>query len=235
MYSKDTLKKYHDSMEATIAFYAKFPAESLELCVSEGNIKVDRIPNVSLPPIVTCPNCTECCKDCYDIKACIQYKNVTNARARNYALLLANYELFWKQLRARLEKLAKSKEPLKLFRFHVGGDIPSKRYFADMVKTARMFPMIRFWTYTKNYNAVNEYVAEHGGSKEKAIPSNLSVMFSRWEGVAMVNPYGFGEFIVIEKGEEPPKGAWHCPGNCRRCAELGRGCPVNETSYIEKH
>lgn len=235
MYSKETLKSYLERMEATIKWYALFPVDSLEVAVSEGNVKVDDIPNVSLPPIFTCPHCNECKKECYDIKACLAYPSVMKARARNYSILKRNAELFWKQLHDKIRKLLNRKKGMQFFRFEVGGDIISKSYFEGMIKTARLFPTVTFWTYTKAHSIVNKYVQEHGGSKAEAIPRNLSVMFSRWEGMTTENPYGFGEFIAIGKDETPPAGAWKCIGNCRKCAELKRGCPVNETAWCYKH
>lgn len=229
MYSKETLEKYLQDMQKTIAWYAMFPVESLEICISDGNRKVP-CKNVSLPPIISCHNCKECKKECYDIKACIQYKDVMKARARNYSILKRNFDLYWQQIRSKVSRMKK-----KYFRFHVGGDMVSKEYLTEMIKTAKMFPNVRFWTYTKFHSVVNEYVKENGGSKEKAIPSNLSIMFSEWEGMETINPYGFGTFIVVDKGQTPPKGVWQCTGDCGLCIKMNRGCVINETSWVWKH
>ena len=228
MYSKETIQKYLDDMNATIAWYARFPVESLEVCLSDGNTKVP-CKNVSLPPIISCHNCSECKKECYDIKACIQYQNVMKARARNYSILKRNFDLYWTQIRTKISRMRK-----KYFRFHVGGDMVSKEYLTEMVKTARMFPTVRFWTYTKFHSVVNDYVRENGG-KGKAIPANLSIMFSDWTGMTMDNPYGFGTFIVVDKGQTPPAGVWHCTGDCGICIRANRGCVVNETAWVWKH
>lgn len=231
MYSNDTLKRYHDTMEATIEFYARFPVESLELCISAGNMKIGSTPNVSLPPVITCgKNCANCIHDCYDIKACMQYANVRNARARNYSILLRNYELYWEQLRAKLARMR-----TKYFRFHVGGDIISARYIADMVKTAEMFPHIRFWTYSKQMEYVNEYIDTHGGKLREAFPANFTVMCSVWAGKPVNNPYGLPVFYVYEHGQKAPRGMFKCPSNCKWCMEHGRGCPYGESACIEKH
>ena len=34
--------------------------------ISNGNAKLGKIPNISLPPIKACGNCEECKKDCYE-------------------------------------------------------------------------------------------------------------------------------------------------------------------------
>ena len=231
MYTNETLKKYHDKLENAIAFYARFPVESLEICISGGNMKVGNVPNVSLPPVKTCGNnCKLCIHKCYDIKACMQYENVMNARSRNYSILMRNYDLYWKQLR---EKLSRMKT--KYFRFHVGGDIISELYFSDMVKTARMFPHIRFWTYTKQLEYVNAFIEKNGGTLAKAVPDNLSVMASVWAGNPIDNPYGLPVFYVYMHGQSAPVGMWHCPSDCKYCIEHGRGCPFGESSCIEEH
>lgn len=231
MYSEKTLKSYIERMNDAIAWYARFPVESLEVCISDGNIKVGNVKNVSLPPIISCHNCHECKKECYDIKACIQYKNVMNARARNYSILKRNFDLYWYQIRSKISRMKK----VKYFRFHVGGDMVSKEYLVEVIKTAKMFPHIRFWTYTKYHAIVNTYVRENGGSKGKAIPANLSIMFSEWSGMEMVNPYGFGTFIAVDKGQTPPENVWHCTGDCGLCIKMNRGCIINETSWVWKH
>lgn len=230
-YSVSVLKKYHDEMESMIAWYAQFPVESLEVCISNGNMKVGNVPNVSLPADFTCPNCSTCTKDCYDKKACIQYKNVLKARARNYSILKRNYELYWQQIRSKIAKLK-----TKYFRFHVSGDIISEMYFSDMVKTARMFPHIRFWTYTKAFESVNEYVRTHGGRRDKAIPENLSVMFSAWtDKLIPENPYGFPVFLAMAEKQEKPEGFMYCPSDCSWCIAHHTGCPYGKNVCIRIH
>lgn len=233
MFSKEGLKAYHRRMDDAIEWYARFPVESLTMCISTGNRKIGRVWNVSLPPILSCGgNCKECKNYCYDVKACNQYTNVCKARARNYSILKRNFDLYWEQLRAKLAK----KRTFKYFRFHVGGDFTTAEYFAEMVKTARMFPDFRFWTYTKSYNIVNEYVRKHGGKRRKAVPENLSIMFSEWKGLPMDNPFGFPVFrCVFRSLESAPVGAWKCPGNCETCIKAGRGCPFGESAWTWDH
>ena len=63
-----------------------------------------------------------------------------------------------------------------------------------MIAITKANPGFKFWTYTKNYKAVNEWFDKNGG--KAACPENFSIMFSEWRGVPMVNTYGFGEFRV---------------------------------------
>ena len=73
MFTCESLNSFADKAKEALEEYAKTAPEALELCISEGNKKIGRVWNVSLLPIFTCRNCTECKKYCYDIKACMQY------------------------------------------------------------------------------------------------------------------------------------------------------------------
>ena len=232
MYTCEGLRKYKEAMARAIGEYDAVPVELLELCVSTGNKKIGKVYNVSLPPAFTCGNCAECFKYCYDIKACLQYKNVTLARAKNYSILKRDFVAYWDKLRAKMGRKRKN----KYFRFHVAGDITSAEYLAEMVKTARMFPEWVIWTYTKQYDLVNEFVRSHGGSRSKAIPKNFKIMFSEWRGMPMPNPYKFPVFrCVFRSIEKPPKGWWKCPGNCDECKRLNRGCIAGENTWVFDH
>ena len=229
MYTNETLRKVLAAMRAKEECLISRPIESIPMCISSGNRKIGRVLNVSLPPIMTCANCSECKYLCYDIKACAQYPNtVIDARMRNYVILKKDRDEYF----ARIQAALSSRKTNKFFRWHVAGDIVDYDYFDRMVEIARENPGFKFWTYTKNYKIVNEWIANHGG--RAACPENLSIMFSEWRGIPMDNPYHFGEFRVVFKGEEKPSGHY-CPGNCDICTKAGRGCIVNETTYCNEH
>lgn len=232
MYTCEGLKKYRELMEKAIGYYETEPVESLMVSISAGNRKIGRVLNVSLPPMFTCGNCAECIRYCYDVKACLQYKNVLMARARNLVILRRNFAGYFAQIRHRMSRKKKN----KYFRFHVAGDMVSAEYLAEVIKTAEMFPEWIIWTYTKEYELINEYVRTHGGKREKAIPHNLKIMFSEWKGLPMPNPYNFPVFRCVFRGiETAPPDAWHCPGNCDICKELNRGCVAGENSWTWDH
>ena len=232
MYSIESIKKVTAEMKARRAFYEDIPVEEIKLCISEGNRKIGKTINVSLPPILTCAHCKECMFYCYDIKACLQYPNtVIDARIRNLVILMKNRNEYFNRIENRIARKRKN----KAFRWHVSGDIPDIDYLDRMVSIARRHPDWTFWTYTKNYECVNEYVRSHGNDRKTAIPANLSIMFSEWKGLTMLNPYGFAEFRVLFEDDTMPEGAWKCPGNCDACLRAGRGCPVNETGYVDAH
>ena len=221
-------KKAVTIMKNIIADYMSAPLNSLHVAITNGNRKIGRVLNVSLAPVITCCNCKECLKLCYDIKAVLQYKNVALARSRNYVILMRDREKYFNEI---IEAI-KHRKTNKYFRWHVSGDIVDVDYFDHMVKIARMFPDFRFWTYTKAYVFVNKWVEENG---KENIPENLSVMFSEWKGIPMINPYGFPEFRVWFHSEKKPEKVHWCPGNCETCLKSGTGCPYGQTTYCEEH
>ena len=214
--------------------------EKLKVVITKGNRKIGKTHNVSLPPYLTCgKQCEKCgCKYlCYDARACLQYTNVCNARAKNLAILEHNINDYFGQIDNYIIKTRKN----KYFRFHVGGDIPNYEYFCKMVELAKKHEDWVFWTYTKKYDIVNKYCKEHGNTK-KAIPQNLSIMFSKWDGLKMVNPFEFAEFRFIPKTDiNKPKTidiinkGLKCNGNCQECIHRHEHCITNQTTYVIEH
>lgn len=228
MFTKKTIQKVINNMTETYKKYENVDVKDIQLCISEGNSKIGKAMNVSLPPILTCANCKECKYLCYDIKACNQYsKNVVDARIRNLAVLHKNRDEYFNRIDQKMTR----RRTNKFLRFHVAGDILDIDYFDRMVKLAAKHPDFKVWTYTKNYKTVNEWVDKHGMT---SIPKNLTVMFSEWRGVPMQNPHGFPEFRVVFKDEKKPKG-FYCPGNCDVCKSKNLGCIANKTVYCMEH
>lgn len=205
--------------------------------ISRGNSKIGHALNVSLAPLVTCGNCGHCAPYCYDIKAVLRYVNVLIARSKNTAIYKEDAKRYFEEIRNVLQR----RRTNKYFRWHVGGEIPDAEYFAEMVKIAREFPDFVFWTYTKMYGIVNMYVKSHGGNRETAIPENLKIMFSEWDGTRMYNPYNFPFFTCkLKDGNKNHKPEffstlYKCPGNCDICRDNGRGCIVGESTYADEH
>ena len=221
-------KKAVTIMRNMISDYTTEPIDNLHVAITKGNRKIGRVLNVSLAPIITCCNCSGCLRLCYDIKAVLQYKNVALARSRNYVILMRDREKYFNEIRSAL----KHRKTNKFFRWHVSGDIIDVDYFDRMVKIAREFPDFRFWTYTKAYAFVNAWCRENG---KENLPANLSVMFSEWKGMPMVNPFGFPEFRVWFHTEKKPENVHWCCGNCEACLKNGTGCPYGQTTYCEEH
>lgn len=238
MFKPETIAKAVKLLNESIAVYRAMPTDAYKLCISSGNMKIGKVLNVSLAPLISCGNCSLCAGYCYDVKAVMAYPSCRDARARNMALLLENRDEYFRRIR---EKLAHAKRKNKFFRWHVSGDIYDPDYLDRMCQIARAFPEWTFWTYTKMYHLVNSYVDAHGGSREAAIPSNLAIMFSKWDGVDMPNPHGFPVFACempedIARDVAPSTYIRHrCPGNCDTCIKAKRGCVVGESTYTDLH
>lgn len=235
MFKKETLQKV--SRQAKTMLHEKQGRiDHLHVSFSNGNSKIGRVLNVSVMPLLTCGNCGQCGPYCYDIKACVQYKNVLNARVNNTAMVFWARDRYFEEIDIKMFRRKKN----KFMRWHVGGEIPDYDYFCRMVEIAKHHPDFIIWTYTKMYHFVNRYCKEHGGSKE-CIPAHFHIMFSEWDGTKMDNPYNFPMFTCKlkdgNKNHSPEyfTGLYKCPGNCDVCKAAGRGCLASETTYADEH
>lgn len=225
-YTVETLKKFYNNAKLLIDFYMQH-VDDIKVCITNGNRKIGHVMNVSLLPIFTClNNCQGCRFFCYDIKACMQYKNVLIARVRNTVLLWCNRKAYFEQIEQKIAR----RRTNKYFRWHVAGDIIDSDYFERMIEIARNHSDFVFWTYTKQYNIVNQYCDKYG---KNSIPSNFSIMFSQWDGIEIINPYNFPEFRVYDDITNVKEHI--CPGNCELCLKAKTGCPYGVTSAVKKH
>lgn len=243
-YKDETLAKYEAMAREMIAFYrdeiraGRIPRMRL----SSGNSKIGRVRNFSTLAILTCGNCDECKHFCYAVKDAIRFpENVMRARAINTALLWYAPDELLRQFR---EYFGNPRRRNRNFRFDVSGEI-NTRLLEMIVTVARENPTYTVWMYTKMYHIVNRYVDRVRGSlqgleaRRAAIPSNLSIMFSKWDGVPMENPYLFPVFAVrMAAGNREPM-EWNkmfrCPGDCQKCLRNHRGCIAGEDTYNDEH
>ena len=182
------------------------------LSVSKGNRKMGSIPSVSLPPVVTCKNCSTCKHKCYALKMCRIYPTVKKAYDNNLALLNEDRDAYFLQVKA-------SAMVTKYFRFHVSGDIVDIDYLDRMCKLASELSDTRFLCFTKNYEDVEEY------TKANEIPENLKLIISLpFDGSKVNNIGNLPTARVIMKGNEPDENDKVCGGNCAECACRGVGC-----------
>jgi len=234
----ETLKKFLDLAKEAKRKYRAMRPDQIRLTISSGNAKIGKVLNVSLLPVHTCGHCKECKQYCYDVRDCLRFPgNVLDARVKNTVLMERDINRYFDQIDDKMSRRRKN----KYFRWHVGGDIPSALYFDLMIKTAKKHPDFIMWTYTKEYDTVNEFVRKHGGNRFKAIPSNLAIMFSEWDGVKIDNPYDFPVFSTRLTGgnknhsDDYFEGLHKCPGACKICLESGHGCPFGESTYNDEH
>lgn len=187
-----------------------------QISISNGNIKMGRIPSVSLPAIITCRKDCKCREKCYAAKIERLRPNVKAAYLHNLKMLREQPEVYWRQVEAVIMMS-------RFFRFHVSGDIPDREYFEKMVEVSARQSHCKILCFTKRYDIVNGFVADGG-----IIPKNLKIVFSPWEGLPMENPYHFPEAHVRYKdGTTTARpDAKKCPGNCTECAKVDVNCWV---------
>ena len=183
--------------------------------ISEGNTKTGKIPSVSLLPRLTCPwnRCKNTCgARCYAIKLANLRPTVMNSYARNTAIMkLAPWAYF-----KAVDKTCSRSEH---FRFHIAGDIPNRKYFRRMVRTARNNPDCSILCFTKQYEIVNRWIHENG-----SLPENLHILFSGWSNLKPENPYNLPETTVYAKDEDKKPEWLACGGNCLDCVLHCGGC-----------
>jgi hypothetical protein len=138
--------------------------------ISEGNEKIGPIPNVSLPPIVSCqPNVPCANKGCYSMKSWNAYPNVRRARRHNWDKLHYNRDAFFQDIHDYLViKPRQRKFPL-FFRWQVDGDIPDQDYLERMKEVSRAHAKVKMLAFTKNYKLNLE-----------ELPKNLTIIPSAW-------------------------------------------------------
>ena len=105
-------------------------SDGIRLKISTGNSKLGPVPNISLPPILTCRDDAPCVKDCYAKQFFIMYPNVRNAWSKNYHLYKEDQLTFWGDLVMFL-----TLERPRRFRLFVGGDFPDKEFFDKFLDT----------------------------------------------------------------------------------------------------
>lgn len=143
---------------------------------------------------------------CYCMKGCQQYDQPQGAYWRNWRLYNENPTDFFEQVIYKLKH-----NPLPLMRWFDSGDIPDKQFFEGMIMVANTLPNIRFMSFTKKYDIINEYL-----DKGNKIPDNLNIIFSAWDKNWKVeNPHdlavAYVDFKNSELNPEIPKKIYSCP------------------------
>ena len=220
IYSGKIHSAHVDQIAKAMAAYTPDPETEPEpepetVSISTGNRKMGAIPSVSLPPVTTCAPGVPCAKKCYACKMCRIYPTVRAAYERNMRILRADPEQYFHQIDSYLKSV-------RFFRWHVSGDIPSAEYFENMVKCAINNPHCEQLAFTKQYDIVNDWIAEHGN-----LPKNLHVIFSLWDenwNTRVSNPHNLPCSAVIFRGQSADEYSNVCGGNCFECDCRGVGC-----------
>lgn len=202
--------------------------------ISKQNSKLGKVPSFSTTPVVGCgANCKVCKDKCYALKSYRMYPSCKKAWDDNFEAVKMGHK--WR-LADIIGEYCNSKK-IPVFRWFVSGDIYNMPMMEAMVNIALRCENTIFYCYTKCYDVVNDYL------KYDFLPDNLKIIFSRWDGLEMVNPYGLPESDVILKGSDKQQvnNSFICPNQkdkkitCDKCP-----CPCylmenGETVYFMEH
>jgi hypothetical protein len=126
--------------------------------MSLENNKIGRIPNISLTPVVSCPNHKWCANYCYALNSYLRFIDTKRVWDTNLRLYRSHPSWYFSQIGAALARRQPKKWtnlPPRIemaFRWHVAGDIPDQRYLEGMKMLARMFPTVQFLAFTKCFH-----------------------------------------------------------------------------------
>ena len=211
--------------------YMTYLTPNSHVSIQDGNLKLGKgIYNINLlagdEPLTkkdgtqltnipgTCKGCCNNCKgDCYAIRTQVFRNNNIPSWATNTILATQDIDTYFNEIQQFLDR-----SMVAGFRFHSMGEIPSYEYLLKMVELAQNNPMVRFYTYTKRFNWVEEYLSE-----AKELPNNLVINISIWHK-NYNNPYNLPEFIYDDGIEEDVAELPHCPAVDKEGHETGITC-----------
>ena len=209
-----------------------YNGDPVKIHISAGNAKLGAIMNISLPPVVTCHNCSSCKHYCYAVRSYNRFTDTAAGWNENCLLFLTDPDRYFSEI-------SKAVKLQRFFRWHVSGDIVNGDYFAGMIRVALENPKVEFLAFTKAYQIVNAAIAAGA-----VIPSNLHLLFSAAPGVDMPNPYRIPECHInfADPGLNTYCGGaeyeYYCSGNCTECAINGCGCfflKAGDVTIIDQH
>lgn len=180
----------------------------MKIKISNGNMKLGTITNMSLTPGTSCSPeaCATCYKEgCYACKSYKAYKTVRNAWDTNTDMALNHLDLMEGELTAYFVSL----NAPRFFRIHVGGDFITREYAEMWARVASRAPHTNFLAFTKQWDNI----------RGVDFPENVSIVLSDWPGIEI--PMDLREkysVAWIDDGRDcVPENAAECPGNCETC------------------
>lgn len=154
-------------------YVIKNTVASCYLNLSDGNSKTGNAINLNFPIEYTCNHSCECYKEglCYAEQGCYLFSSNQALYSENLNFFIENTsDDFISAVQFAIDFFG-----YRLFRYFTCGDILNKRFFDCMIKIAQNNPAVEFWSYTKKYEIVNNWIDENGD-----LPKNLSIIFSHW-------------------------------------------------------
>jgi len=200
--------------------------DGMRLKISQGNSKIGGVPNLSLPPVLTCRENAPCIKECYARKSYDRWPAVRRAWDSNLELYKTEPEVFFNDLCLYLAVA----QPRR-FRLFVGGDFPDVEFFVRFVDIAETYHTTQFLCFTKQYEFL------HGVD----IPDNLNLVLSIWPGLEM--PHGSLDSPTAWLSTDTRFDTYytnqpfiHCPGSCDTCGhQCWHGISVDLPVKFDPH
>lgn len=206
------------------------PTRKMKPFLTCDNKKLGRqILDFSLPPIVTCPDCSECMNDCYAVTSYRMYDNVKAKYDLNFSLAVHMPEYLEACLVGELERTRK-----RMVRLHASGDFFSADYFRMWVRIANRFPEIKFFTYTKSRFMDRSLLPENFNVISSFIDGKLN--FGSPEYVLELRAASKGIICPATRGVKKPDGSGkdiQC-SDCKYCVTKGKPVFVNHKSGTPK-
>lgn len=229
-----------------------FMSETTHVHISNGNKKVGKgIYTINLlagdEPLTlnngmqltnisgTCEGCcSECKGNCYAIKNQKYRSTVGNLTSWSENTLLAKeyIDQFFYEIQKFIDL-----NVVSVIRFHAFGEIPSYKYLEKMVELAKNNPFVRFYTYTKRFDWLEQLLSQ------QELPDNLTINVSIWHG-NYNNPYKMPEFIYDDATDPTVQALPHCPAvdkngretgvtcsSCKRCLYAKKGSKIAVYSH----
>ena len=175
--------------------------------IGNNNSKLGHaIPNINLPPVLTCRADAPCKHGCYACRGNFKFPSVKNSLINNYNAFCFNRDLYFNDIATQTA--------LNLFvRWHSSGDIINPEYLEGMCRVARKNRGTKYLAFTKKYEIVNSYLASG-----KRIPKNLTIVFSNWGDFKCANPYNLPTaYVRLDNNTHIPTAAVQCNGACNSC------------------
>lgn len=165
--------------------------------------KLGKIPNFSMPPVITCNPTLPCVDDkCYGKKPMILYPNYRTSIMKNLLL----YESIPRSETFKIFDDFMKSPNLNYFRWFANGDIPDPEFLNIMIKLAEKHSHIYFLLFTKRFDFINA---------TPYIPSNLKIFFSTWRGLELPENKHNLPWAVYQDGTEKreilTKRSFTCP------------------------
>lgn len=194
--------------------------------ISNGNMKVGAIPNMSLTPGTSCSR--EACKTChvngcYAMKAYKQYPATRAAWDSNTENALFNLEGMESNLDAYFSRV----NAPRFFRVHVGGDFITREYAEMWARIAEKHHGTKFLAFTKQFDNV----------RGVNFPENFALILSAWEGIEIPEDLKamYPVAYCVDTFDAAPADAMPCPGHCDTCGACWFLRATGKNVAFEKH